>query len=166
MHLRALLGLTLALAACGSTPTEPEPVAPEIIDIQRPWPQDFMDAGLLVADYVAIEGPRGLLEHVALSQDDTLLEYKVETLPEGFSQSLTRKPEVNYAELRAALDALTITAFRRVTVLERPGDVPLRITARGAVWFRGYPPASLIAVGHPAGELVELRADELVLSAD
>lgn len=162
-----LLVLALApavLGACGSTPAD-TPETPEILDVQRPWPQTFMDAGLLVADDVRIEGPRGLVDHVALSQDDALFHYEVETLPEGFRQRLTKKSEVEYAELKAALDNLTITAFQRVTVLERPGDVPVRLVARGNVWYHGTATPNLVADGLQAEGALDWRGAELVLSS-
>jgi len=167
LRLSAAIGCLLALGACGSTPdgaSAPEPGGPEVVEeVRRPWPQDFMDAGLLVADVVYIEGPKGLLDHVALSQDDELLEYSVETTPDGFRQSLVKKPGVGYAELQGALDALSITALRSLIVLERPGDVPVRIVAKGSVWFRGVPPTSLERAGWAPGEVGEWRGDELEL---
>jgi len=169
LRLFAATGCALALVACGLTPdgsTDPEPVGPEVHDIEeigRPWTQEFMDAGLLVADVVYIEGPKGLLDHVALSQDDELMDYTVETTPDGFRQSLVKKQGVGYAELRGALDALSITALRSLVVLERPGDLPVRIVAKGSVWYRGMPTTSLERAGWAPGEVGEWRGDELEL---
>ena len=139
-------------------PGEAPPPPPE------PWPGTFRRAALLVADQVAIEGPVGLLDHVALGQDDTRLDYAVETLPEGFRQVLTKKPGVDYVEIRAGLDAWEITALEQVLVIERPGavgDVPVRVVAAGGVWWR-----SLDARGPLGGGLEERRGDRLTFLSD
>lgn len=167
--------LAIALAtACGSTPKGPGPddggADPgagldlpdgpdgpgEVVVELPPFPDRYMRNTLLVADQIVIEGPKGLLDHVALGQDDVLLDYAVETLPAGFRQILSKKAGSDYVEIRAGLDAWEITALERVMVLERPGDVPVRIIAAGNVWFR-----SLDARGPVDGGPVERRAERL-----
>jgi len=156
----ALVVASLAfVASCGSTPKSAslEPGVVEQIQL-RPWPHTFERSALLVADQISIEGPKGLLDHVALSQDPDLLDYEVETLPEGFRQTLTRKPDVGFIQIKAALDALEITALERIVVLERPGDVELRVVARGNVWWRSTDPAG------PLSGPEERRGERLELS--
>ena len=129
-----LAALFVLVPAC----TSPPEGAPDDIVVEAfvPWPQDFKHSALLVADVVIIEGPKGLLDHVALGQNDEFLDYEVETLPEGFRQSLTRKAAVGYFEIKVVLDALEITALKRVVVLERPGRVPVTVRAEGQAWWR------------------------------
>ncbi|MDF1799492.1 MAG: hypothetical protein P1V81_09980 [Planctomycetota bacterium] len=170
--------LAVALAtACGSTPEGPGPDGgsgdpgtgldlpdgpdgvggpAEVIVELPPFPDRFLRNTLLVADQVVIEGPKGLLDHVALGQDDELLDYSVETLPIGFRQVLSKKPGGDFVQIRAGLDAWEITALQRVMVLERPGDVPVRIVAAGNVWFR-----SLDARGPIDGGPIERRGERL-----
>ena len=160
---RALL--ILSLAACGATPDEPGPETAEVQDFVRPWPQDFMDEGLLVANDIYIEGPRGLLDHLALAQDDSQFNYTVETLPAGFRQELRKKPSVDFAEIRAALDKLEITSLGRIVVLERPGDVAVRNVAKGDVWFHGVAPTNLQTGIERNTEVLDWRGDTLELSS-
>lgn len=154
------LGLLLPLLGCGSTPSE-EAFEPELVKEMQPlpWPHSFERAALLVADTVMIEGPKGLLDHVALEQDDKLLDYQAETLPEGFRQEVKRKDPSVYVEITAALDALMITALERVVVLERPGKVPVRVVATGSAWWRSTDPAG------PLSGPVERRSERLELSS-
>ncbi len=160
--------LALWATACGAPQTDPDPQdggaqksgAPEVLVQLSPWPTTFQRAALLVADQIAIEGPKGLLDHVALGQDDTLLDYKVETLPEGFRQILSRKGDVGFVEIKAALDALEITALERILVLERPGNVPVRVVAQGQVWWRSTDPRG------PVSGPVERRGERLELSSN
>ena len=169
-HAWTVLPFALLLAtACGAPDKnggeEPARPAPELTEPDHPapppaaWPGDFARAAYLVADQVAIEGPKGLLDHVALGQDDSQLDYSVETLPEGFRQILTKKPGVDYVEIQAGLDAWEIIALDRILVLERPGaigEVPVRVVAAGGVWWR-----SLDARGPADGGSEERRGERL-----
>jgi hypothetical protein len=167
-----LAGLLAACGATGGTSGKADPSGTEPVVAEPggppppplPWPGRFERSALLVADQIAIEGPKGLLDHVALGQDDLLLDYDVETLPEGFRQLLTRKPGVEYAEIRAGIDAWEITALDRILVIERPGEVgdrPIRVVASGAVWWR-----SLDQRGPLDGGPVERRAERLEFSSE
>jgi hypothetical protein len=148
------------LASCGSTPEEPEPGSAGVeVPALRPWPRTFQRSALLVADRVVIEGPKGLLDHVALSQDPDVVDYVVETLPEGFRQVVSKRSDVGFVEIKAALDALEITALESVMVLERPGDVPVRVIAVGGVWWRSTDPAG------PLSGPAERRGERLELSS-
>jgi len=159
-----LFALLVWSSACGAPKTEPDPGTPEAlasgVEVQlAPWPKCFQRAALLVADEITIEGPKGLLDHVALGQDDTLLDYTVETLPQGFRQSLTRKKEVGFVEIKAALDALEMTALKRIVVLERPGNVPVKIVANGQVWWRSTDPRGpLSGPAERRGEVLEISS--------
>ena len=124
-----------------------------------PWPEDFTRASLLVADRVVIEGPKGLMDHIALRQDPANLDYSADTLPEGFRQLLKRKDPSAFVEIVAGLDNWKIVALDSVLVLERPGDVPVRIVAAGRVsWHNTDPSGSL------SGDS-ELRGDKLTFSS-
>lgn len=100
----------------------------------RDWTQAFLREAVLVADEIVIEGPVGLVEHVALRQDEESTVYTTTTLPEGFFQELLARPESGL-EVRAQLDGWALAAFRRITVLERPGEVPVTLRARGNAYW-------------------------------
>lgn len=100
----------------------------------REWTQAFLREAVLVADEIAIEGPVGLVEHVALRQDEESTVYTTKTLPEGFFQELLTRPQSG-VEVRAQLDGWALAALRKITVLERPGPVPVTIRARGSAYW-------------------------------
>lgn len=137
-----LLSFTLALTLCGcaapdSTGQPPPPVA-DSADAKapavRPWTTAFLPEAHLVADVIEIEGPDDLLNHIALRQGaDVQLETK--TVTEGLRQTLTPATGSGGIELRAQLDNLTLVAFRKLVVLRRPGDLPVRVEAKGNVWW-------------------------------
>ena len=103
-----------------------------------PWTKDFEVAAVLLAADVRIEGPRGLIQHVATVSDPESLARAEKTLPEGFLQETTVKPEAPGAEIRAQLDRLSIVATHRLTILERPGPVDVVVVATGdAYWSSG-----------------------------
>jgi len=155
-----LVVLLALVSSCGSTPKDEGFVPQTVKDMaSQPWPHTFERAALLVADQVLIEGPKGLLDHVALAQDPSSLDYEVETLPEGFRQAVSRKSGVGFIQIKAALDALDITALERIVVLERPGNVPVRIVAMGSVWWRSTDPAG------PLSGPAERRGERLELSS-
>ena len=88
-----------------------------------------------VADDVRIEGPPGLRDHLAVVQDLEIHDYTEKTLPEGFLREARLKTDVGGFGIRAQLDNLTIAATKSLRILERPGEVPITIEARGdAVW--------------------------------
>ena len=94
-----------------------------------------MAPAVLVAREVSIEGPAGLLDHVALAVDKQVHDYSVRTVPEGLLQELRVKPGMTDALVLCHLDRLEIAAETCIRVLERPGDVAVSVTATGnAVW--------------------------------
>jgi len=100
-------------------------------ELPRPWTARFRSQGLVVADRIFIEGPQGLLDHVAARSEDGFHSYEAETLPEGFRQTFrVLRPEAG-VELRAYLDAFEVVAFRELVIIERPGELPVRIHASG-----------------------------------
>jgi hypothetical protein len=130
------IGFALLLSlggACASRAAEPRsPVPPEHAP---PWPATFLQPALLVADEIAVEGPRGLLVHLALRHESDVVDLRSETRPEGFWQEATVRPEADRIQVRAQLDAWNLVALRRMTVLERPGAVPVIVRAVGDVAF-------------------------------
>ena len=115
-------------AAMGTDLREPAPPAP--------WTSNFREPAILIANRVYIEGPKGLLEHVATRSVEEYHTYKAETVPEGFRQTYrVRRPEAG-VELRAYLDALEVVAFEELIVIERPGKLDVRVRAQGDAYWR------------------------------
>jgi hypothetical protein len=128
--------LLCALALACQGPQAPpaglvlEPAAPPA----RPWTQAFRQACVLVADEIVIEGPFDLIDHVVLRQDEETTAYTTKTIPEGLWQELVARPQMG-VEVRAQLDGWSLAALRRITVLQRPGEVPVTVRARGKVFW-------------------------------
>lgn len=158
-HLLLLLtGLfSLALFATGcrsperapeqSLPQNSDPVSGEVSnagllrgDGKRRWTSMFQERRLLLADEIQIEGPPGLLEHVATRLDPEVHTEEVKTTVEGLRQTYRVRAEfMNQAEpIACYLDELEAHALRRIIVLERPGLVPVRVTARGDVYAKNF----------------------------
>ena len=148
---RRLAPLLALVAACSSPDSstrtasggegEPEKSAQERLLAPLPWTEAFQKPAVLIATDVRIEGPKGLLRHVATISDAEELNRVEKTIPEGFLQDIVVKPDAVGAEIRAQLDQLAIVATRRLTVLERPGPVDVVVLASGdAYWARGKEP--------------------------
>lgn len=105
-------------------------------EVARPWTDRFRKPSLLVADTVRVEGPVGLLEHLATRTEPDAHSRREETTTQGFLQEIVQKPDVPLAEIHAFLDQLEIVAMKRITVLERPGPVDVVVVATGDVYFR------------------------------
>ena len=157
----SLLLPLLTVAACG-TPPAPDDAGPGYgrpgeshlaeagapgDPVTAPWTEAFLARTLLVADTIHVSGPKGLLAHCAVTQDNVRVAYDVETVPEGLRQ--TAKVKVPGAEVRAQLDAWQLVATKRLITLEQPGDVPVVVTATGNAWYR------------PVEGVVEERGEEL-----
>jgi hypothetical protein len=88
---------------------------------------------VIIADEIQIEGPSDLIDHLALRQDDET-RYHTKTVPEGLRQELVPGPD-STREVRGQIDAWSLAAFRRIVVLQRPFDVPVRVRAVGNAYF-------------------------------
>jgi len=147
-----VLACAFASGSCGSIPVGSQDAQPQEI---RPWMPYFVEPQFLVADEVRIEGPNNLLEHVALGHDPLAHIYSTETTPDGLLQIVEVRPGITDApEIRAQVDSLDVRALRRIVVLERVGQPPLEISARGQAWWA-------LSNGQD-----ELRRPQLVLPRD
>lgn len=147
--------LCLLLAACGGTRGDAgdasRPAPPG--SVPGPWTQAFMEPAVLVADVVEIEGPQGLIAHVATRPLPGEHDRIERTLPEGFEQEI-RVTGPTSSEIKVWLDQLDITAIGRVRILERVGGGPVIVRASGDAFWR--------AAGSPEerrGPRLELRGD-------
>jgi len=149
---RALMWVFVGFAACSTLACQsdqttkksnpafapaPDPNAPpprDVIEAQKPWTERFKTAGVLVADDVRIEGPAPLLEHVVTRPENGVHDVEAKTLPTGFQQTITVR--VGGAEVRAQIDAVAISALRRIVILERPGLGDVLVTATGNVYWK------------------------------
>lgn len=144
----ASLPILLALlASCGSpnkndldpgpTPREatgPPEVAPEI-EPERPWTETFRSPAMLIADEIRVEGPKGLLDHIATRVEPDHHTYDAKTLPEGFCQTFELRRRGSGVEIRAYLDAFELVSMGRLILLERPGEVEVVVQARGDAYW-------------------------------
>jgi hypothetical protein len=132
-----LLIAATSVAAC--TSHEPEPASEAAVQAPaapaRAWPQTFVAPAVLVAREVSIEGPPGLLEHLALRQDPAH-EHSVRTVPEGLLMEVAPRADAAPEPIRCYLDQLEIAAEASLRVLQRPGDCELTVTARGDAFFQ------------------------------
>jgi hypothetical protein len=146
----AIASVAASVAACGAMGSKsskeatspyapaPDPNAPPPKgDVSRhtPWTTEFMKPGMLVADEIDVEGPVGLLDHVATRVDPDVHAQSQKTIPAGFQQQVTAKPGAEDSEIHSQLDQLTLIATRRLTVLERPSPIDVAISARGNVFW-------------------------------
>lgn len=142
-HAARVLGLTLLFlgSSCVSTDDIETPDSPEA-QVERepeppaPWTEHFRQSTLAMADRVFIEGPKGLLDHLATRSEDGFHSYEAETLPAGFQQTFkVIRPEAG-VELRAYLDGYEIVAFQELVVIERPGELDVRVHLSGDAFLR------------------------------
>ena len=157
------LPIALVAASCGSTsatleqtPLGPgtvaqEEVAPEVAQERAieapstgstaddpltpaPWTGAFTETAVMLAGTIYVEGPQGLLEHVAARVDDAYFQRATETTDQGFLQTIVR-PSESVPEIRVRLDRWTMAAVSRVVILERFDDCPVTVVATGdAIW--------------------------------
>ncbi len=143
MTTSGVLILTTLLYACGSTDETPEPepdpqFGPALArpgSAPGPWTTAFEFEAVLIAKRVVIEGPADLLEHVVIRQEPAVFDALQETTTRGLKQTLTRKPGA-LGEIHAWLDLWTVVAMDELIVLQRPGEVPVRVTAVGEAVFQ------------------------------
>lgn len=142
MSQRLLLVAGLALIASCGTPAQerqsdrPPGVSTALPEPPRPWTSSFERSALLVADEVRVEGPKGLLDHIATRIEPEHHVYGVETVAEGFRQTFTPRDPNAGIEMRAYLDGLELVAVRRLVLLERPGDVDVVVQGTGDAYWR------------------------------
>lgn len=131
------LAATLAVFAhaCSSPELEPQTAPQSRRAPVRPWPETFVAPAVLVAREVSIEGPPGLLEHLALRQDPAH-EHSVRAVPEGLLMEVTLEAGAVSEVIRCYLDQLEVAAEQRLCVLERPADCELVVTASGDAFFQ------------------------------
>lgn len=142
-----LLSALGCLASCGTPGEDPEldttPVfvpydepEPQPEPAPAPWTSTFQSAALLIADEIRIEGPKGLLNHIATRIEPDHHTYAATTLPEGFQQSFEPRNLAAGIDIRAYLDGLEVVALKRLVLLERPGDVQVIVEAVGDAFWR------------------------------
>ncbi len=135
----SLLALSLCFAgslACTTTePTAPpESSAAAKAAAARLWTKEFQAKSILIANEISIEGPPGLIDHVAFKQKPEQT-YTVKTVAEGFLQEIAAPAEAeNPIEIQ--IDNLAIYAVRNARILERVSAGPVRIRARGEVLWK------------------------------
>jgi hypothetical protein len=139
--------LALAFIACGSTEEAPEPAAREgRADLETvvprpgsapgPWTLEFQREAVLIARKITIEGPSDLLDHVAVRQEPGVVDVLQETTTRGLLQTFRRVPDTGAGEIRAWIDRWSLVAEQELVILQRPGEVPVRVIAEGgAVWI-------------------------------
>jgi hypothetical protein len=100
-----------------------------------PWTDAFQKSAALVANDVRIEGPVGLIAHVATVSNPEELDRSEKTVPEGFLQVVSVKPGFSGVEIKAQLDRLAIVALGRLTILERVGPADVVVIATGDAYW-------------------------------
>jgi hypothetical protein len=143
--LLALFALACQRAHAGGPALELEPIQLP----SRSWTSAFQRPAVLVADELFIEGPPDLVDHIALRQDEETTVYATKTVSAGLRQELAARPELG-VEVRGQLDAWSLAAVRKITVLIRPGEAPVTVRARGSAFWSA------------ADGSAEKRDDELV----
>src|SRR6185369_10347433 len=125
------IALLLLAAGCTSSsptshdespgkPAAADPEARPMPDAMLPWTDAFQKSAVLLANEIRIEGPQGLLAHLATVSNSDELDRTEKATPEGFLVTIQLKPEVHGVEIKGQLDRLTVVALQRLLVLERP----------------------------------------------
>ena len=130
----ALLAV-LSHSACRAEPPASDGVTLEPLSLPtRSWTREFQHEAVLMADEIAIEGPPDLVDHVVLRSDPETSDYTSRTITEGLLQELAARPAMG-TPVVGQLDGWSLAAVRRITVLQRPGEVPVKVIARGNVYW-------------------------------
>ncbi|MCP3918285.1 MAG: hypothetical protein GY711_22285 [bacterium] len=118
------------VSSAGPEPLEPDG-PPELGPEPEParWTDAFRGKSTLLAHNVAIVGPIGLLDHIAVRSDDALYERSAKTTEEGFLQTVRSRQEGEI--VRAHLDAWLLAGERSISILESPTATSVTVTARG-----------------------------------
>lgn len=126
--------VTTELAPESATEAPTTEVAAEDPLTPAPWTGAFSETAVMLAGTIYVEGPRGLLEHVAARVDDAYFQRATETTDQGFLQTIVR-PSESVPEIRVRLDRWTMAAVSRVVILERFDECPVTVVATGdAIW--------------------------------
>jgi len=142
LAITVLLGVGPIFSACAApeeletSPRTLEPTTEAIVAELPAWTEEFRSPALLMANRVTIEGPKGLVDHVATRLEPRFHGYAAETLPEGFRQVITSLEPGAGIEIRAYLDAFQVVAFEELVLLERPGQVDVIVRAEGDAYYR------------------------------
>lgn len=141
MRATSLCFLLLLLPACGSTRKDTKPPADgarstEVPAAPKPWTERFREPTLLIADELRVEGPDGLLDHLATRAETASHSKRERVTQDGFLQEFSLVPGAVPLEIRAYLDRFELVAMKRLLVLERPGPVDVVIVANGDVFLR------------------------------
>lgn len=136
---RSIVVLVLLLG-CGSPPKDThrsmDPTSNVVPPLPKPWTERFQQPGLIVADEVRIEGPDGLLDHIATRIDPESHVRNEKTTPQGFLTTIEQRPNAAPLEIKIFLDRTEIVALRKVVMLERPGPVDVVLSASGDVLWK------------------------------
>lgn len=123
-----------APAAANAASAQPASASPSRYQ-PAPWTDAFNQPCALLAAEVRIEGPPGLISHVASVSDPEELDRSEKVVPEGFLQVISVKPGSPTANIKAQLDRLAIVAIEKLTILERPQGTAVIVTAKGDVYW-------------------------------
>lgn len=132
-----LLASSSVVSGCGSPAgggSAPSGGGERPVAAERAWTEKFRGPATLVAREISVEGPSGLVSHVAFQQHPDHV-YEAKTIPDGFLQSVVCK-RAEGELIRVQLDNLAIAAEASVRVLERVGEVPVRVVATGDVYWK------------------------------
>lgn len=85
-----------------------------------------------MAQNIELEGPNGLLLHVAATQNPDEFRYRTEAIEGGLRQVFERSSPGS-TPLRVQLDKWELYASERVVIVERLSEVPVTLRATGDV---------------------------------
>ena len=135
--LAALIGVAGAFAckSAGTGPAQDKPAtSAKSAASKAPWSLEFQSKSILIAREITIEGPVGLIDHVAYKQVAEQ-RYSTKTIPDGLLQEISVGDD-HSQPIFIQLDNLVINAIRSARVLERVVDGPVKITARGDAYWK------------------------------
>ena len=98
----------------------------------RRWTSEFERAVVVSADRIVIEGPPGLLDHLATRTDPEHHETEVKTVPEGLRETYSARRGATLP-ISAYLDRFEAHAWANLVVLENPFAEEVRVDASGDV---------------------------------
>lgn len=119
----------------GTPTTAAAPAAEARPDGPKPWTDAFGQKAVIVAEHVRIEGPDGLLDHIAVSADDAFYERTVSHEGTTLTQVTLRLGD-EVPIIRGQLDQWQIAAFRRITVIEHLEPCDVTVVATGDASLR------------------------------